>query len=280
MATTYLPIGDFARATQFSVRMLRHYHEIGLLTPAEADPQTGYRRYTPEQITRAQVIRRFRDLEMPLEQIRAVLSAPDLETRNRLINEHLDSLQAELAKTSAAVDALRDLLEPGQTERGTIGRRRVEATPAAVISEVIDIADALSWFEGAMAELHATVAAQSLQRTGPAGGFYADELFTDERGRATVFVPCLGTLRPAGRVAALIVPAAELATTLHAGHLHDIDRAYGALGSYVAAHALAVAGPIREYYLVSRNDTLDASLWRTELGWPVFHLTSATAEAR
>ena len=67
MASAYLPIGDFARATQISVRMLRHYHQIGLLTPAESDPQTGYRRYTTEQIPRAQVIRRFRDLEMPLE---------------------------------------------------------------------------------------------------------------------------------------------------------------------------------------------------------------------
>ena len=168
MASAYLPIGDFARATQISVRMLRHYHQIGLLTPAESDPQTGYRRYTTEQIPRAQVIRRFRDLEMPLERIRDVLAAPDLETRNRLITEHLDTLQAELAKTRTAVESLRDLLEPAQIEPGSIGRRLVAETPAAAISEVIDIADALSWYEGAMAELHATVADQSLRRTGPA----------------------------------------------------------------------------------------------------------------
>src|SRR5207247_5693686 len=162
MASAYLPIGDFARATQISVRMLRHYHQIGLLTPAESDPQTGYRRYTTEQIPRAQVIRRFRDLEMPLERIRDVLAAPDLETRNRLITEHLDTLQAELAKTRTAVDSLRDLLEPAQIEPGSIGRRRVAETPAAAISEVIDIADALSWYEGAMAELDAKVADQSM----------------------------------------------------------------------------------------------------------------------
>jgi effector-binding domain-containing protein len=168
------------------------------------------------------------------------------------------------------------LLEPAEGEPASIGRRRVEATPAAAISEVIDIADALSWYEGAMAELHATIAAQGLTRTGPAGGIFVDELFTEERGQATIFVPCAGTLRPAGRVAAVIVPAAELATTLHTGPIHGIDRAYGALGTYVADHALAVAGPIREYYLVSRIDTLDESLWRTELGWPVFHLSAAT----
>jgi hypothetical protein len=38
----------------------------------------------------------------------------------------------------------------------------------------------------------------------------------------------------------------------------------------VAEHALAVAGPVREYYLVGPRDTGDAASWRTEIGWPVF----------
>ena len=38
-------------------------------------------------------------------------------------------------------------------------------------------------------------------------------------------------------------------------------------------------GEMLRGYLVARNDTLDESLWRTELGWPVFHLTAATHDA-
>ena len=63
--------------THMTVRTLRHYHQVGLLEPAEVDPHTGYRRYTTDQIPTAQVIRRFRDLGMPLEEVQAVLSAPD-----------------------------------------------------------------------------------------------------------------------------------------------------------------------------------------------------------
>ena len=70
-----LTIGDFARATQLSVKALRHYHRIGVLVPAEVNRSSGYRRYTSDQITTAQVIRRFRDLDMPLEEIAGV-SAP------------------------------------------------------------------------------------------------------------------------------------------------------------------------------------------------------------
>ncbi|SEC21280.1 MerR family regulatory protein [Paramicrobacterium humi] len=42
-----LGIGDFSRYAGLSVRMLRHYDDRGLLTPAEVDPFTGYRRYSP-----------------------------------------------------------------------------------------------------------------------------------------------------------------------------------------------------------------------------------------
>jgi DNA-binding transcriptional MerR regulator len=72
-----LGIGDFSGATHLSIKTLRHYHHIGLLTPGDVDAVTGYRRYTVDQISTAQVIRRFRDLDMPLADIRAVLTAPD-----------------------------------------------------------------------------------------------------------------------------------------------------------------------------------------------------------
>ncbi|HEY3676732.1 MAG TPA: MerR family transcriptional regulator, partial [Candidatus Tumulicola sp.] len=89
---TLLTIGDFARATHLSVRTLRKYHESGLLEPASVDPGSGYRRYAVEQIANAQIIRRFRSLDMPLADIRSVLSAPDLQTRNDLISAHLQRL--------------------------------------------------------------------------------------------------------------------------------------------------------------------------------------------
>src|SRR5258707_3592342 len=109
--TPALAIGDFSRATHLGVKTLRHYHEIGLLEPVDVDPVTGYRRYAPDQIRTAQVIRRFRDLEMPLEDIGAVLNAPDLETRNQIIAAHLARLEANLSRTQDAVASLRDLLE-------------------------------------------------------------------------------------------------------------------------------------------------------------------------
>jgi DNA-binding transcriptional MerR regulator len=244
-----LAIGDFARATHLSVKTLRHYHRIGLLEPADVDPDTGHRRYTTEQIPTAQVIRRFRATEMPLEEIHAVIAAPDLDTRNDLIAAHLDRLEDNLAKTQAAATSLRDLLQPPSgSVSSKVEHRSAAATPAVAVSEVIDVEDALSWFQGALGELYATLAAQGLPTTGAGGGIFSNDLFSHERGLATIFVPHQGTIRPMGRLTSLVVPAVELATTVHTGPHTDIDRAYGTLATYV-----------------------------TEIGWPIFQ-TGRSAE--
>jgi DNA-binding transcriptional MerR regulator len=264
-----LTIGDFSRATHLSVKMLRHYHDIGLLEPVGVDPGTGYRRYSTGQIATAQVIRRFRDLDMPLEEIHAVLSAPDPQARGELISAHLTRLEASLARTQDAVATLRGLLErPPAT--AAVQHRHVPAVCAAAISEVVHRGDALAWYQGALGELHGILAAQGIAITGPGGGIYQTELFTDERGTATIFLPSQAQPRPMGRVVALHVPAAELATVVHAGSHANIDLAYGTLAAYVTRHALTIDGPIREYYLTGPTDSPDQSTWRTEIGWPIF----------
>ena len=264
-----LAIGEFSRATHLSVKTLRHYHGLGLLVPAEVDPGSGYRRYTIDQIPTAQVIRRFRDLDMPLETIAEVLGASDLRARNDLIGAHLARMEEGLAQTQAAVASLRDLLH-GPPAALRIDHRREETIQSAAISEVVDLEDLGPWFEGAIEELRAALSLQAVATAGPAGSVIANDFFSDERGELTIFVPTAAPVRPVGRVTPASLPAVELATTVHAGSHADVDRTYGSLATYVSEHALGVDGPIRERYLVGRYDTPDESEWRTEIGWPIF----------
>jgi DNA-binding transcriptional MerR regulator len=264
-----LAIGEFSRATHLSVKTLRHYHGLGLLVPAEVDPGSGYRRYTIDQIPTAQVIRRFRDLDMPLEKIAEVLGAPDPGARNDLIGAHLARMEEGLAQTQAAVAALRDLLR-GPPAALRIEHRREETIQSAAISEVVDGEDLGPWFQGAIEELRYALARHGATAAGPSGCVIANDFFSDERGELTIFVPTASPVGPVGRVTPASLPAVELATTVHAGSHADIDRTYGSLATYVSEHALGVDGPIRERYLVGRNDTPDEAEWRTEIGWPIF----------
>jgi DNA-binding transcriptional MerR regulator len=66
-------ISDFARLGQVSVRMLRHYDELGLLRPDHVDPWTGYRSYSPEQLHVLNRLVALKDLGFTLDQVRRIL---------------------------------------------------------------------------------------------------------------------------------------------------------------------------------------------------------------
>ena len=263
-----MTIGDFSRASHLTVKTLRHYHEVGLLEPSEVDPDNGYRYYSEDQIPLAQVIRRLRGLQMPVADVKSVLAARDSDARNRLIVEHLDRLERELAQTREAVGELRDLLQPEAPP--PIEHRSVEPTPAVGIEQTVDRDDIFGWWQGALGELHATLRAQSLIASGPTGGVYASEIFQHSRGRATVFIPTDAIVKPIGRVVSLLIPGAELAVTRHHGALSDIDLTYGKLGAYVIMHEISVDGPVRENYLRGITETANSDEWDTEIGWPIF----------
>jgi DNA-binding transcriptional MerR regulator len=259
-----LGIGDFSRMTHLSVKALRHYHDLGLLTPAEIDPASGYRFYGPAQVPVAQVIRRFRDLGMPLEDIRQMLQAPDAGARNQVIVAHMQRMESQLAATQAVVASLRSLLE-GPPEPHAVEHRSVGPVRALAIRGLVSMPDMDAWWEEAFHELNTAVVAAA----GPRAALYAAELFQLEAGEITAYIPVAGEVRPGGRATMLDIPAAELAVAVHRGALADLDQTYGALGTYVVRREIGAGGPIRENYLVTGFDTDDESRHLTEVCWPV-----------
>ncbi len=261
-----LAIGEFSRLTHLSVRTLRRYHDAGLLEPMTVDPASGYRYYSADQIPTAQVIHRLRHLDVPLPDVQRILRAPDPRARAGLVADHLHRLESELDRTRAAVASLRRLLRP-EPARLDVELRAVPAATVAAVEDDVSHDQVLSWYAGAMAELDAVVG----EPTGVPGGLYDNALFEDGRGHLLVYRP---TADPphSGRVHPVTLPAVELAVTTHVGEHDDIDVTYGELGAWVVANALAVAGPVREHYLVGPRDTAEPRAWRTEIGWPVFRV--------
>lgn len=271
---TRIAIGDFSRMTHLSVTTLRHYHDVGLLRPAEVDPDSGYRFYAPEQVRVAQIISRFRSLDMPLDQIKAVLEAPDPGARNGVIVAHMQRMESELAATQSVVASLRSLLERPPTPV-TISHRMVSPVRAAAIADRVPADGLDTWLTAAQHEIDAAVSVAGVARAGPRAALYSAEFFQLEVGEVTAYVPVTGELQSTGRVRMLEIAAAELAIAVHRGSLVSLDETYGALGTYVAEREIGVAGPIREHYLVTEFDTDDESGYVTEVCWPVFHTTAA-----
>lgn len=86
-------VKQVAKASGVSVRTLHYYDEIGLLKPAEVG-DNGYRYYGREQMLRLQQILFYRELGLPLEEIRRTLDDPRFDRRVALLH-HRAKLEAE-----------------------------------------------------------------------------------------------------------------------------------------------------------------------------------------
>jgi DNA-binding transcriptional MerR regulator len=262
-----LTVGEFSRVTYLSVKTLHHYHDIGLLPPATIDPANGYRRYAVGQVPTAQLIRRLRDLDMPIDDVRVVLDAADPAARDEAIAAHLRRMESQLEATRATVESLRTLLEH-RSAPGTIAFRLEPARNTLAVAGTLAFDDVEAWLEPAYEELHDAVSDLGVRTDGPDGALYHDELFHRGEGLVVAFVPLrepVAAWSPRGRVTPTVLPATALAVSVHEGPFADLDQAYAALGAYLAAQALPTTGPVREHYL----DAGDDGPPRTEVCWPV-----------
>lgn len=107
----FMSIGEAAKASGLSAKMVRHYESIGLTGEARRT-DAGYRVYSMREVQMLQFIRRGRELGFSLEQIRALLAL--WQDRHRaskdvraLANAHI----AELDQKIADMQAMRRTLE-------------------------------------------------------------------------------------------------------------------------------------------------------------------------
>ena len=84
-------VNEIAKQTNISVRTLHHYDAIGLLKPT-AVTEAGYRLYDEDALMRLHLIIVYRELGFSLNQISAILDAPDFD-RNRALEEQIALLE-------------------------------------------------------------------------------------------------------------------------------------------------------------------------------------------
>ncbi len=107
-----MTIGEAARASGVSEKMVRHYEAIGLLRPARQP--NGYRRYAAPDIAVLRFIRHARDLAFPLEDIRRLLALwhdrgrTSAEVRGMALS-HVAALEQKAAALQAMAASLKHL---------------------------------------------------------------------------------------------------------------------------------------------------------------------------
>lgn len=105
MTEPLMTIGAYARAVGVPTSALRHYDEVGLLSPDHVDPHTGYRYYSTATVRRAGRIRDLREAGIPIETMRRVLESSHGEAAAELRSLATDQEHAG-ARTAALLRQL------------------------------------------------------------------------------------------------------------------------------------------------------------------------------
>jgi DNA-binding transcriptional MerR regulator len=113
-----LKIGEFSKLANISVRSLRHYESLDLLSPQKTDPATGYRYYTADQLDKAHTIRMLRELGFSLDSIKGLLNTDNRNTARQYFEQRQAEVEEELQAIQHKKEMLRLALDDMEKNNG------------------------------------------------------------------------------------------------------------------------------------------------------------------
>ena len=261
-------IGEFSQLSRVSVRMLRHYDQLGLLKPSHTDSFTNYRYYSADQLPRLNRILALRDLGFSLEQIGSMLneelSAEQLMGMLKLkraeIEQQLQVEQLRMARLEARINQMNGQTVPNKYD---VVVREIEPQLVASYREVAPDDDRIqSMFE----ELETYVAQFNARADRPPMSIYHDPEYRDENIDTEVVVPLKTVIPGTDSIHVRETPRIpKAACVVHTGDYATIYQAYNALLRWIESNGYQMKGPIREVYLSYGADGLGFELPPTYL---------------
>jgi|SRR5579859_551785 len=266
-------IGDFAKLGRVSVRMLRHYDAIGLLTPASVDPASGYRYYRAGQLGRLNRIIALKDLGFTLEQVQVILDdgVPVEELRGmlRLRRAQLEARLTDDAARLASMDArLRTIEREGHMPTEDVILKPIAPVRVAELTGIAasyDAEDIGPVIRPLYPELFRRLAAANVCAPGLAIAYY--DPAPDVYGEAVTVHAAAPVEVPDGAVLDVVIvdlpPIEEAATIVHRGPMDEVDRTMQILASWIDNNGYHMLGYAREVCLEFDPD--EPAKWVHEL---------------
>ena len=265
-----LKIGEFSKLSRVSIRMLRHYDDIGLLKPAEIDTFTGYRYYREDQLIVMGRITALKDMGFSLADIVRILGVYDDKDQ---LDTFLAARQKELADQARETEYRMMLLDTARKrlrKENNMGfdvtirtiPERYAATVHMIIPRYED--EAAAW----------GMTAECTQPLVPADPCYAiaeflDKEYKEEDIEIMVSMAVKGKYQDTEHVKFKTLPAVKVASCVVKGSYQQMGEAYAAVVAWINENGYRNNGSMFNIYHVGPAQTQNPDEYVTEVCFQV-----------
>ncbi|MED3333283.1 MerR family transcriptional regulator [Bacillus velezensis] len=172
----YFTTGEFAKLCHVKKQTLFHYDEIGLLSP-EIKKANGYRYYSYHQFELFQVIGLFKEVGVPLKQIKPLLTDKTSEGIITLLKEKSSEIESKIKKLEHLQRMIRTkvkLTEQAlETDFSSVSLQRLDEETLMIGRPVLHLPE--RQYTAAISELIRYMRVHELDQGHPVGGLFARE---------------------------------------------------------------------------------------------------------
>ena len=265
-----LKIGDFSKLSRVSVRMLRHYDDIGLLKPAETDALTGYRYYREDQLLVMGRITALKDMGFALADIVRILEIYDdreqLDSFLLAREEELSRLSRETEYRLTLLETARKRLREEQDMSFNVTVRTIPERYAATVRMVVPRYEDEGMLWAMMTECKTPlIPAEPCM----AAAEFLDKEFKEENVEIMVSMTVKGSYEDTEHVKFRTLPAVKVASCVIKGSYAQMGDATAAVVSWINENGYQVDGSMFNIYHVSPHETQNPDEYVTELCFPI-----------
>jgi DNA-binding transcriptional MerR regulator len=268
-----LQIGVFSLLTSISIRMLRHYNDVGLLLPAHIDEETGYRFYEKSQLPTANKIQALKGMGLGITIIKELLQEHDsalslveyLGIQVMKKQEELLNLQNELSLLQTTIDRLK------RTDDVLQCNIAVKEIPEHKVANIRDIIfDRMQ--EGELwIDLDRSITALKVQRAKPTAyyGIFHDEGYVENNIDVEVQIAVVGDYQDSDRIKFKTIPSAFAATITYQGAYELLPKMQKRLADWAKDNQYELRGDIFNIYHVYPTVDYNPEKFITEVCFPI-----------
>lgn len=264
-------IGDVAKLFHISVSSLRHYEDVGLLTPEYIDSDSGYRYYSTRQFEVLNTIRYLRTLDLPLSEIADFLGNRDVERIEEKLRQQKEAViakQAELKRIERKIDnRLRMINDAKNSEFDNVKLIHKEPCRIVWVRDSLKIRSFLD-MEAPIRKLEETQA-EALVFLGKVGVGISEENLRKRYFDSYDGIFLILDEEDYFNGETMTLPETLCVSVRFHGSHGEAHEQYRKLINYIAEHKLEISGFSREITMIDYGITNDTEKFVTEISIPV-----------